>query len=320
MEKIKIEQTDKIKLYVLDKFNIIDFDINKFPELLQRLTELASLPESHFDDAVKMSEIVDIIWHDIEKSKEITLNKEEVKLACLFHDIGKSGPVEADEEQRSLIQEIFNPQAFNINSDNFQNSPEFKNKSQAEQKKTIKDLPIHRVLEIENLDNTEQINDYLQTLELHVFDSKTKKINKEKLDLDKYSMIDLWREHDYWTYDLLKKYADDQISQDLIIVASSHHTLEGHDPALVDGAIPQEAVALETIDKYLIITLLDKYQAFIDRSGKNHQDTVQILAAMVQSSFDDQVIGRRQYELFREYLEIVEKHPEIADVIKKQTA
>jgi len=318
-EKPTVSIIEKDRGYIFKKFETIGFKIKEFPELYERVVELSNMPESPFEDAVKMSEIIDMLWTDIEKTEDIKFSKDEIKVACLLHDIGKSGPADADKEQRMMIEQIFNPIYFKVSSGKFGKDERFSDKSTKEKKIMIKDMPIGEVLEIENFPNIQAIKEYLQTLSLHIYNEATNSVSLEKLDLNKHTMIQLWREHDFWTLESLKKYGKNKISKDLIIVASSHHTLEGHDPATIDGNVPREAIALETLDKYLIITMVDKYQAFIDREGKNHQETIDILKKMVKSSKDKKIInhGERTYNLFLKYIDILEKHPEIADVIKK---
>lgn len=310
-EKPKIEKIER-KDYVFDEFHKANFKIEKFPELFERAVELANMPDSHFDDGVKMSKIVEILWHDLKEADEIEFTLEELKLSCLFHDIGKSGPPEADREQRFMVEQIFNPIYFNPRRSEFK-------------KRNPKQIRIREALDIENFSNKEKIKKYLQTLTLHIYDEEKNMLREEKLDLDKHTLIDLWREHDYWTYQLLHKFGDDQISEDLIIVSSTHHTLEGHDPAMIDGDIPNEAITLELLDKYLILTLVDKYQAFIERSGKTHQETIKILEKIIADSRKKGIMKRlfgkneeRVYEEYIKYLEILAKHPELAEIVKKK--
>jgi hypothetical protein len=297
----------KITKYVFKEFHEVDFEIEKFPELFERLVELSNLPESHFDDAVKMEKIVEALWGDIKKEK-MNFTLSELKLACLFHDIGKSGPVEANKRQRKIIiNQIFNTEYFNPQK------PEFKNKN-------IKNLTIGEALELENFSNKEEIKQYLKTLTLHIFYKDKKQIIEEKLDLNKHRLIDLWREHDYWTYQLLKKYGDQKIPKDLIIITSSHHTLEGYDPAMIDGNMPNEAITLELLDKYLIVTLVDKYQAWIDRAGKNHDEAIKIIEKTIEQSHREGIINhdKKIYNQFMKYLQILDKHPEIYNLTKSK--
>lgn len=324
-EKPAILKIEKEADYVYEQFDKVGFKIKEFPELHERLVELANMPDSHFDDAVKMAEIVEVLWPFLEQETGLELNKDQLKLACLFHDIGKSGPVGASQEQRLMIEQIFNPIYFDIDSPNFQNAPQFKGKSMKEQKALMKDLTINEILEIENFPNNEEIRQYLQTLTIHTYHVEKNGIRKEAepLDLNKHSMIQLWREHDQWTYDLLDKNfkelkKKDKSIEQLIIVASTHHTLEGHDPANVRDKVPEAANALETIDKYLIITLVDKYQAFIDREKVDHDTAIKILRKMVDDSRDSKIINHegKTYEIFSKYISILEDHSEIADIVK----
>ncbi|MGB9743245.1 MAG: hypothetical protein ACPLW9_00795 [Minisyncoccales bacterium] len=307
-EEAKFETKERTGTeYVFKKFHEVDFEIEKFPELFERLVELSNLPESHFEDAVKMEQIVEILWEDIEKEK-INFNLSEIKLTCLFHDIGKSGPVEANKRQRKIIiNQMFNTEYFNPQD------PKFKNKK-------IRELTLDEAIEIENFSNKDEIKRYLETLTLHIFYKEKKAIIEEKLDLNKHRLIDLWREHDYWTYQLLKKYGDKDIPQDLIIVASSHHTLEGYDPAMINGDLPAEAINLELLDKYLIVTLIDKYQAWVDRSGKNHEEAIQIIRDNIEQSYQDRIINheKKMYNQFMKYLQILEKHPEVYNITKSK--
>lgn len=313
-------EAEKKHDYIFKQFHDADFEIEKYPELFERCVELANMPESHFDDAVKMSEIINILWAEIEKKNNIRFSLEELKLACLFHDIGKSGPLGANRNQRFMTQQIFNPIYFNVNAKNFKEADIFTEKDLKERKKMMRDLSIGKILEIENFPNNKEMMEYLESLKIHALDEKTGRISEQKLDLKKHKMIDLWREHDYWTYDLLNEYGDDKISKELIIVSSSHHTLEGLDPAMVDGKLPNEAIALETLDKYLILTLVDKYQAFIDREGVNHEETIKILRNIVANSkkegrFGD---GERIYDQYMKYIDLFAKHPEMAEIIKRK--
>jgi hypothetical protein len=103
----------------------------------------------------------------------------------------------------------------------------------------------------------------------------------------------------------------------LKIIASTHHTLEGHDPAGLGGEIPDEAVALETIDKYSIVTLVDKYQAYIDRSKLSHKEAVKKIKDIIEWSKGKKIINHDDtvYNQFLKYLNILDDHPDIAEVI-----
>lgn len=329
-QKSKVEKIMR-KDYVSDQFEAIykekedkenRFKINESPELLERLVELANMPHSHFDDAAKMAEMIEAVWDEIKKENG-HISLEELKLACLFHDIGKSGPVDATREERLIIEQIFNPIYFNPDSDNFKKA--LPGETREKRREVLKQSKIAEVLDIEKFPNTEAIKAYLQTLTLHIYDLEKNELREEKLDLNKHTMIDLWREHDYWTYELLQKYGNGKIPPKIIIIASTHHTLDGHDPANIDGKIPNEAVTLELLDKYLMLTLIDKYQAFVERSGKNHKQTIAILRNDIESKKTKGVFKKMYqakadfvYTQFLNSLDILDRHRELAEIIKKK--
>jgi len=297
----------KEEAYVFEQFHRVDFQIEKIPELYERLVELNSMPESHFEDAVGMAKIVDYLWDEIKGEKDIKFTKDKLKLACLFHDIGKSGPADANHGQRYLIETLFNPTLFSPKSEKFKN-------------RKPREMSIEEALETENMPEKEEIKEYLKTLSVHIYDPKSKKTKEEKFDLKKHKMIDFWREHDYWTRDLLTKYSDDNIDEAVAKVASTHHALDGHDPWNLDGFISDESITIEVIDKYLILTLVDKYQAWVDRSGLPHNLAIEKIKEDIEDSKMKEIINHegKVYNKFIKYLKIIEEHPEIADIIKKK--
>ena len=306
-KKMKIYEQPKVKklekgeseAYVFESFHNLGFKIEDMPELYERLIELSSIEKSHFKDAVHMALMVDEIWADLESRAGITLNKKELKLSCLFHDIGKSGPVNADRTQRRLIQMLFNSKYFSPNSEGFKD------------KGSPKDITIEQALKSEtqiSKEDKEKIIEYLGTLSVHIYNPENKKAKSQKLDIKSHKMIDFWREHDYWTWDLLKEHGNDQVTDEVKKVASTHHALEGHDPAAVDGFIRDENITLELLDKYLMITLLDKYQAWIGRAGLDHEKAIIKLTEQIEESFKAEIINEDIRNRFLRYLQIIKDH------------
>jgi len=308
-EKPQLEKFEsKEEAYVFEQFHNVGFQIEKIPALYERLVELNSMPDSHFEDAVMMAQIVDYLWDELKNEKDIKLTKDKLKLACLFHDIGKSGPANAENrKQRFFIETLFNSRLFNPKSEKFKG-------------KKVRDLSIEEAINLEDLPEKEEVKEYLETLTLHIYDKKEKKAVGERLDLKKHTMIHLWREHDYWTRDLLRKYSDKQIEIEVAKIASTHHTLDGHDPEGIDGNAPGDSYAVEVIDKYLILTLVDKYQAWVDRSGLSHDKAIEKIEADIEDSKNKEIINHdgEMYNKFRKYLEILKKHPEIAQITQKK--
>lgn len=89
----------------------LGFDLGKAGgSLLDRMCLLAEHSKV-LDDAQRMSNHADRIFrqYDIAKPAEAftALERQTVVLACLFSDIGKTGPLEADAEARRVIAEAF---------------------------------------------------------------------------------------------------------------------------------------------------------------------------------------------------------------------
>jgi hypothetical protein len=252
---------------------------------------------------------VEVIWDDIKTLPGIKLSKNEMKLACLFHDIGKSGPEEADREQRRMIQMLYNQKYFNPKSEGFKKL-----------KGSIKDLTIAYAVQRETLiapQSKKRLIAYLETLTIHIYNPETKKAEPVKLDTRKHKMIDFWREHDYWTLDLLRAHGNHQVNNDVMEVASTHHALEGHDPCEVDGMLTHEAATMELSDKYLMLTLIDKYQAWIDRSGLTHLRAIKKLKLEIAQSWKKNIISKEVAKKFLDCLRKIRKYQNLPQLINK---
>jgi hypothetical protein len=265
-------------------------------------TERPTRENSHSQDAIHMSEMAKIIWPDLVTRPEITCTLEQLQLACLLHDIGKSGPLNANLRQRQLIQMMFNTEYFSPKSESFKNI------------KSIRELTIAEALRLETKisdSDKQEIIDYLSTLELNII-----KDNPEKLDINKHKMIDFWREHDQWTFDLLSHYKDSNIDEEVLKMASSHHLTDGRDPARILKGLISGTPAVELLDKYFMITIIDKYQAWIGRSGLSHEEAIKSLESDIARSVKEKHIT---VEISRQYLnclKIIAKYENLADIMK----
>lgn len=253
------EKEQEIRLkFIVDQFACIGLDIQVYPELFERFKHLHSPESKHFEDAVQMTEIINAIWNELETKLPFKLNKEQLFLATLLHDVGKSGPKEATPAEQELIVTLFNPRRY-----------------QAIQEKgeRIEQMPIFNVLQASDINDSikKKIADYL--------------LNNLGIDIAKERMIDFWRRHADWTFDILSKNQGGKITQEIVRVASSHHILDGKNPACLDCEnIPGEAKTIEIIESYEILILVDKFQAFVQRSGLSHDEAVAVLR---------QIIGRQ---------------------------
>lgn len=87
------------------------------------------------------------------------------------------------------------------------------------------------------------------------------------------------------------------MTKDLAIIASTHHVLEGYNPA----ALPLDDIhpgskTLELMDKYQALAMVDKYQAFRRRSGFDHDAAIRSLREMVQKNERLNATSKKEYD------------------------
>lgn len=274
-EKESAKETAAREQFVVDQFSRAGLDIREYPELFQRF-KLLNGPESrHFEDAAQMVEIIDAIWDQLKKQLP-ELGKEEMILATLLHDVGKSGPKEATPDEQELIVTLFDPRHY---------------RAIAAAGTRVEEMSIFRALRESDIEEGAQqkIVKYLSRMGVNIATEK---------------MIDFWRRHADWTYDILMASKNDKINERLAAKAASHHILDGKNPAHLDPEnIPQEAKAIETIETYEVLTLVDKFQAFVKRSGLSHAEAIKVLRGII----DRQKFPERVKNDYRKILEIIEK-------------
>lgn len=286
--KIEIPPQDK-KQFAIDRFEEVSFDLPAYTDLFDRVVELAEMENSHFDDAVVMSAMVGCIFKDLVKKKSwgkdpnFRFNLKEIKLATLFHDIGKSGPAHFAHEDRLLIQQFFDNKLFE--------TPEIKKLPYA-----IRNMKLAEAIKQVDFKNKERLFELLLSLDIK---------------LEEETLIQFWRRHDDWTYDVLSKTNKEKpesIPKKVIDIASSHHILEGKNPAKIDlNNIPTAAKALESVDKYqiIVLTLVDKYEAFLKRSDQTHKQAVSSLVKMVKENI---YINDEQKKDYLEVIRMIDKN------------
>lgn len=89
----------------------IGFDLGRDESSLVERMKLLAEHSKAFDDASRMASYAHRVfrYYDIHKASEAfgTVERQTVVLACLFSDIGKSGPADADADGRRLVVEAF---------------------------------------------------------------------------------------------------------------------------------------------------------------------------------------------------------------------
>ncbi|MFA5128612.1 MAG: HD domain-containing protein [Patescibacteria group bacterium] len=240
--------------FVISQFERVGLDIRRYPELFDRLKQLHGPESKHFEDAVQMVEIIEEIWEELDKQLPFKLEKEKMILATLLHDVGKSGPKEATSEEQKLIVTLFDPTHY---------------ERIVAAGKNVAEETILRALRDSDLEDGAQrkIAKYLNSL---------------GIDISSEKMIDFWRRHADWTYDILKDLEGEKIDDRLAVMAASHHILDGKNPAGINlEQIPEEARTIEIIETYEVLTIVDKFQAFIKRSGLDHAAAIKILRSII---------------------------------------
>lgn len=249
--------------FIADRFLRAGLDIRSYPDLFDRFKRLHGPESRHFEDAAQMAEIIDAIWPELEAELPFKLNKEKLLQATLLHDVGKSGPKEASSEEQELVISLFNPNHYS---------------KIKESGRRIEQMTVIDVLKESDLDLSLQVRmaNYLKQLDINFETEK---------------MIDLWRRHADWTFDVLSQVNDERITKELIAAAASHHILDGKNPAQLNPEnIPGEAKTLEIAESYEILTVVDKFQAFVARSGLSHVESVVVLRKIVdQQKLPDKV-------------------------------
>lgn len=218
--------------------------------VLERLVEMHSEEDSHFYDAIEMAKMLDKNWEYLGLSN---FDKQKMLVCALLHDVGKSGPESASPEARQLCLWLFR------------------------KKHHIKDNEDVRSMKMSDFIDSSDLEDK----------PKTKRLLSEELalDIENLSMIDFWSKHVDWTFDILSQHLDGEVDDEVVLITSSHHLLDGKNPAnLKEEDLPRGAHWLELIEEYQILTLVDKYQAFRQRSGFSHEQTIVILLNMIEHS------------------------------------
>ena len=281
---------------IIELFRAIDFSLPlKMAERLSLLSEGEDLRKNrntHFQDAVEISEIIDDLMGEEISGAELN----ELRAACLFHDIGKSGPIEADQEEQQAFVDLFN-----IDFDQREYETEFGKKIPAE-------LPLIVALEIKVKEGDLTAGRAEEILRLILAASSRQKDLRLPARLSRKSTMGMfWSGHVYWTDQILQA---EKVNEEIRKVAVSHHLLDGHDPAQIGFEnVDAKIASLELADKYqafrVRLILADKYQALRKRSALTHEQTIVILQKMIREKLAGQEAVISVYE---KVLQTIDRH------------
>lgn len=233
----------------------IGLDLDVHPKLRARLAELGS----HFDDSVQMAEMIRSLFVDLKTELDLPdADPKRMMRAAVLHDIGKSGPEVGSDRLRFAVRRLFvtPPRRFSPNAEDGQ-------------PKTIRDFMVEF-----DFGESEQ-------------EEIGRALNEVGIGADSESILDFWRRHVDWTYEILQSNQGEGIDQSVVAITSTHHLLEGKNPAKVDlGRMPVEATVIETLELAQFLSVVDKYQAFRVRSGMGHEATMSVLNKIVDQHME----------------------------------
>lgn len=260
-ETIKNPEQEVYQAFADFEINVEDLD----DIVLERLIEIHSEEGSHFYDAIEMAKMIDKNWDYLGLP---TVDKKQMVLCALLHDVGKAGPEQASEEARQLCVWLFHKQ------NNIPN--ELKEVKERQGVKAVDD----REVKVMDLIHGSDYPDPDKAREL-----LTSQGGLNIANLDNVSMIDFWRMHVDWTYDILSKHISKEVNEIVVLITASHHLLEGKNPAgIAEDEVLLESQWLEIAESYQVLTLVDKYQAFRQRSAFSHERAIEVLLTMVNGS------------------------------------
>lgn len=233
--------------------------------VLERLIEIHSEEGSHFYDAIEMAKMFDRNWEHLDLPPA---DKKKMILCALLHDVGKAGPEQASPAARKLCLWLFNKQS---------HVPD--ELKEVKERKGVKELDVRKLKVMDFI----HASDYPDPDEARAL--LTAKDGLNLVDLDNMSMIDFWRMHVDWTYDILSKHISKEVDEIVVLITASHHLLEGKNPAgITEDEVPLGSQWLEIAEELYVLTLVDKYQAFRQRSALSHERAIEVLLTMVSGS------------------------------------
>jgi response regulator RpfG family c-di-GMP phosphodiesterase len=244
---VRPEQTDELfRQRVLNSLERLDLHESVREEIVSRLILLEK--ESKFNDDSRkiergMENVLKLLEErHAEQYPQMRFSQKqlaEARIAAILHDIGKSGPVEADAAEQEVIVKIFACE--NIDNPN-----------QPVMEVAVEIFGTDRITEIEHL------------------------LAKRGISAQA-TMRQFWDQHAKWTHDILERYPQG-IDRHARIIAGSHHIDRGINPYnLPETEIPLTANVIGTLEDYVefleerALIALDQYEAAIRRGGASHE-------------------------------------------------
>lgn len=249
-ENDKDKEEKNYEKEVTESFERIGFHERLDPEVIQRLVLLEK--ESKFnEDSRKIERGVDNVFTFFEQRYSEThpylvfneRQRKEGRVAAILHDIGKTGPADASQEESRTIVRLFAQEQ--IKDPNV----------------SVKDV----VLENFSSSEGEQMLNHLEKCEV---DSEA-------------TMREFWDMHAQWTHDVLEKFPEN-LNRRIRVIAGSHHFNKGINPYnLSEEDIPLQSEAIGLMEEYVdaieerVLMAVDQYEASVRRNGSSHERAIE---------------------------------------------
>lgn len=259
--------------------------------VVERLAELSRFSRYFFDSVMisrATSNIVDFITERYSNQKpQFKLSLEQKargRLAALLHDVGKTGPGDADHSRQQAVLALFR----------------IETRRQSETGLRFADRTVGDVVSEQYPAQAESILQRLRACGIGSGDR----------------MLKFWNSHSYWTKEVLES-DPGELSHETRVIAASHHIDKGHDPyGILDNnpiSVNIQTRAIGAMEEYTaagqgyaealeqrVLLAADKYQAAVRRSDFGHREAFQSLRAELAGSYDNDEIMTIVFEAIDE--------------------
>ncbi|MEX1063953.1 MAG: hypothetical protein WD898_01615 [Candidatus Paceibacterota bacterium] len=255
--EIAAEQQD----HVAELFTDLGLDLKKInPNILRKLRLLNEKTDTLKDEerSIHVARSMFKYYEDnIAEGKFSEEEKRTVLIGTFFTDIGKTGPKDATPDQERLVLGVY---------------------------------------DVENIGDPTKIS-LAELINKSFPDDAEERLSKAKeMGLDgNMTMREFYNIHARWTLEII---SGDGVPPEAVVAAATHHIIEGVNPGHIvgeDGRFTKyfgDNASFDRAEKLII--LLDKYDAFRRRGGKNHAEAIQLFRAKVRSN--PQFAGDKQFE------------------------